>query len=144
MNDFTNGPAGSAAGTALGTETVREFRVETNAYGAEFGRNTGGQINVVTKSGTNDLHGSAYEYHRNDALDARNYFDPAAKPDFRRNQFGFTLGGPVRQDRTFFFVGYEGLRENLGRTISTVVPNDAAARAAPARPGRQGRSSPCP
>jgi len=126
MNDFTNSPAGSAAGTTLGTETVREFRVEANAYGAEFGRNTGGQINVITKSGTNDFHGSAYEFHRNDALDARNYFDPAEKPDFRRNQFGFTLGGPVRRDRTFFFVGYEGLRESLGRTISTVVPNEAA------------------
>ena len=126
MNDFTNSPAGSAAGTTLGTETVREFRVEANAYGAEFGRSPGGQINVITKSGTNDFHGSAYEFHRNDALDARNYYDPVEKPDFRRNQFGFTLGGPVRRDRTFFFVGYEGLRESLGRTISTVVPNEAA------------------
>jgi hypothetical protein len=126
MNDFTNSPAGSAAGTTLGTETVREFRVEANAYGAEFGRSPGGQINVITKSGTNAFHGSAYEFHRNDALDARNYYDPVEKPDFRRNQFGFTLGGPVRRDRTFFFVGYEGLRESLGRTISTVVPNEAA------------------
>ncbi len=126
MNDFTNSPAGSAAGTTLGTETVREFRVEANAYGAEFGRSPGGQINVITKSGTNDFHGSAYEFHRNDALDARNYFDPEEKPDFRRDQFGLTLGGPLRRDRTFFFVGYEGLRERLGRTISTVVPNEAA------------------
>ena len=126
MNDFTNSPAGSAAGTTLGTETVREFRVEANAYGAEFGRSPGGQINVITKSGTNAFHGSVYEFHRNDALDARNYYDPVEKPDFRRNQFGFTLGGPVRRDRTFFFVGYEGLRESLGRTISTVVPNEAA------------------
>ena len=75
QNDFTNGPAGSAAGTALGMETVREFRVETNAYSAEFGRNSGGQINVLTKSGTNDLHGSVYEFHRNDNFDARNFFD---------------------------------------------------------------------
>ena len=126
LNDFTNGPAGSAAGTALGTETVREFRVESNAYSAEYGRNTGGQINVITKSGSNDFHGSFFEYHRNDALDERNYFDSDEKPDFRRNQFGFTLGGPIRKDRTFFFVGYEGLRENLGRTIQTVVPNQAA------------------
>jgi hypothetical protein len=126
MNDFTNSPASSAAGTTLGTETVREFRVESNAYGAEFGRNYGGQINVITKSGTNGLHGSVYEYHRNDALDARNYFDPDEKPDFRRNQFGVALGGPVRRDRTFFFVGYEGLREDLGKTIQTVVPNEAA------------------
>src|SRR4029450_5960259 len=75
QNDFTNGPAGSAAGTALGTETVREVRVESNAYSAEFGRNSGGQINVLTKSGANSVDGSAYEYHRNDAFDARNYFD---------------------------------------------------------------------
>jgi hypothetical protein len=126
MNDFTNSPAGSAAGTTLGTETVREFRVEANAYGAEFGRNSGGQVNVITKSGTNAFHGSAYEFHRNDALDARNYFDPAEKPDFRRNQFGATLGGPIRRDSTFFFLGYEGLRESLGRTIQTVVPDEAA------------------
>jgi TonB-dependent receptor-like protein len=126
QNDFTNGPAGSAASTALGTETVREFRVETNAYSAEFGRNSGGQINVLTRSGQNDWHGSLYEYHRDDALDARNFFDPADKPDFRRSQFGATLAGPLRRDRSFFFLGYEGLRERLGRTISTVVPDEAA------------------
>ena len=126
MNDFTNGPAGSAASTSLGTETVREFRVETNAYSAEFGRNSGGQINVVTKSGQNDWHGSLYEYHRNDALDARNFFDPDEKPDFRRNQFGATLSGPLRKDKSFFYLGYEGLREQLGKTISTVVPDEAA------------------
>jgi hypothetical protein len=139
MNDFTNGPAGSAAGTALGLEMVREFRVEANAYGAEYGRNAGGQINVVTKSGTNEFRGSAWEFHRNDALDSRNYFDVGEKPDFRRNQFGFALGGPLRRDRTFFFVGYEGLRENLGRTISTVVPDADARRGLlpdPAAPGR--------
>ena len=129
LNDFTNGPAGSGAGTSLGTETVREFRVETNAYSAEFGRNSGGQIHVITKSGSNDLHGSAYEFHRNDALDARNFFDlPGAKPDFRRNQYGATLGGPLRRDRTFFFVGYEALRERLGRTLSTFVPDTNARR----------------
>jgi hypothetical protein len=124
LNDFTNAPAGSAAGTALGTETVREFRVETNAYSAEFGRNSGGQIHVVTKSGGNDVHGSAYEFHRNDALDARNYFDVGDKPDFTRNQFGATVGGPLRKDRTFFFVGIEVLRERLGRTVSTIVPDE--------------------
>src|SRR5205809_611206 len=82
QNDFTNGPAGSAAGTALGMDGVREFRVEANAYSAEFGRNSGGQINVLTKSGSNAFAGSLFEYHRNDALDARNYFDTANKPDF--------------------------------------------------------------
>jgi hypothetical protein len=127
LNDMTNGPAGSAAGTTLGMETVREFRVETNAYSAEFGRNSGGQISVVTKSGTNDFSGSGYEFHRNDALDARNFFDPVGqKPDFRRNQFGGTVGGPLQTDRAFFFFGYEALREKLGRTMSTLVPDDNA------------------
>ena len=105
---------------------MREFRVETNAYSAEFGRLAGGQINVLTKSGTNRFSGSAYEYHRNDALDARNYFDTLGKPDFTRNQFGGTLGGPLIQNRLFFFGGYEALIERLGKTISTIVPDDNA------------------
>jgi hypothetical protein len=126
QNDFTNGPAGSAAGTALGMETVREFRVETNAYGAEFGRLAGGQINVLTKSGTSQYHGSGYEYHRNDGLDAPNYFDTLGKPDFTRNQFGATLGGPLVGKRLLFFAGYEALIERLGKTISTIVPDDNA------------------
>jgi hypothetical protein len=123
LNDMTNGPAGSAASTALGTETVQEFRVETNAYGAEFGRMSGGQINVITKSGSNTLRGTAFEFHRNDAFDAKNYFDTGEKPPFTRNQFGVTAGGPVRQDKLFYFVGYEGLRENLGKTITSAVPD---------------------
>ncbi len=126
LNDFTNGPAGSAAGTALGMDTVREFRVEANSYSAEYGRNVGGQINAITKSGTNRLAGGLFQFHRNDALDARNYFDVGEKPDFSRNQFGGTMGGPLRRDRLFFFVGYEGLRERLGRTILTTVPDDNA------------------
>jgi hypothetical protein len=126
QNDFTNGPAGSAAGTALGTETIREFRVESNVYSAEFGRNSGGQINILTKSGANEVAGSVYAFHRNEALDARNYFDTGEQPDFHRNQLGATLGGPVARDRTFYFLGYEALVERLGRTISTVVPDDNA------------------
>jgi hypothetical protein len=126
LNDFTNGPAGSAAGTALGMDTVREFRLESNTYSAEFGRNIGGQINAITKSGTNTLTGSAFEFHRNDVLDSRNYFDVGDKPDFVRNQFGGTVGGALRKDRLFFFGGYEALLENLGRTIVTTVPDDNA------------------
>ncbi len=125
QNDFTNGPAGSAASTVLGVETIREFRVEANSYGAEFGRNSGGQINVVSKSGTNGHHGSLYLFHRNDNLDARNFFD-GEKPEFKRNQFGGSIGGPIQRDRTFYFFGYESLRENLGQTIRTVVPDLAA------------------
>ncbi|HEX8456788.1 MAG TPA: TonB-dependent receptor [Pyrinomonadaceae bacterium] len=128
QNDFTNGPAGSAAGTVLGIEGIREFRVETNAYSAEFGRNSGGQINAVSKSGTNEWHGSLYEFHRNDNFDARNFFDTPRKPEFKRNQFGGSIGGPIQKDKTFFFFNYESLRERLGRTVSTVVP-DLAARA---------------
>jgi hypothetical protein len=138
LNDMTNGPAGSAAGTALGTETVQEFRVETNAYSAEFGRMSGGQINVLTKAGSNDLRGSAYEFHRNDALDAKNYFDVAGKPPFTRNQFGGAVGGALKTDKLFYFVGYEALREDLGRTITSTVPDDNARMGFlpdPARPG---------
>ena len=127
QNDFTNGPAGSAAGTALGTETIKEFRVRIERVcSAEFGRNSGGQINVLTKSGTNDFGGAAYLFHRNDALDARSHFDVGDKPDFHRNQFGATFGGPLQENRTFFFLGYESLIERLGRSISTVVPDDLA------------------
>jgi hypothetical protein len=135
LNDFTNGPAGSAAGTTLGTETVREFRVETNSYSAEYGRNFGGQIIVATKSGSNNWRGSVFEYHRNDALDAPNYFDQGLKPDFRRNQFGGTLGGPLKKEKTFFFLGYEGLRENLGRNVFTVVPDENARQGLLPTPG---------
>ncbi len=126
LNDLTNGPAGSAAGTALGTETIREFRVETNAYGAQYGRNKGGQVTILSKSGTNRFKGSVFEFHRNDRLDARNYFDVDEKPEFERNQFGATLGGPIQRDRLHFFVGVELLREDLGRTIPTFVPDDNA------------------
>ena len=128
-NNVTNGPASSGASTALGMEAVREFRVETNSYSAEFGRNMGGQINAITKSGTNKFHGSLFEFHRNDNLDARNFFDRKESPDFKRlpefkrNQFGFSLGGPIRRDKTHFFGAYEGLRENLGRTVTSTTPD---------------------
>lgn len=140
QNDFTNGPAGSAAGTALGAEMIQEFRVEANVYSAEFGRNYGGQINAISKSGTNDLHGSLYHFHRNDNLDTRNFFDlpPVGKPEFKRNQFGGGLGGPIRRDRFFFFAGYEALREQLGRSISSVVPDENARRGILPDPNNQG------
>ncbi len=129
QNDITNSPAGSAASTVLGTESIREFRVETNSYSAEFGRNYGGQINAISKSGSNQFHGSAYEFLRNDNMDARNFFDrePIGKPEFKRNQFGGTISGPISKDQTFFFFNYEALRERLGRTLNSAVP-DANAR----------------
>lgn len=131
LNDQFN-QAGSASGNVLGVEAIREFRVLTNSFSAEYGRHTGGVINAATKSGTNAFHGSAFEFHRNDGLDSPNFFDdPTKVPEFKRNQFGFSLGGPVQRDKTFFFVTYEGLRENLGQTLIFNVPS-AALRASPA------------
>lgn len=121
---FGNAP-GSAAGTVLGVETVRELSVLSNTYSSEFG-GAGGVILAVTKSGTNSLHGSIFWFHRNDNLDARNFFDPGAPPEFKRNQYGFTVGGPIIQDRTFFFGSYEGLRERLGATQIRDVPSLSA------------------
>ncbi len=134
-NDFFNG-AGSAAGTVAGVETVREFRVITNAFDAEYGRHTGGVISAITKSGNNSFHGSLFEFLRNDNLDAPRWEDNAfaklinnvpitgVKPEFRRNQFGGTLGGPIVRDNTFFFGSFEGLREAQASTQVFVVPGD--------------------
>jgi hypothetical protein len=130
INNVYNKTPGSAAGVLLGVEAVLEFQVLTNAYSAEFGRSAGGVINAVTRSGRNDFHGSAFEFHRNSALDAKNFFDPASqpKPEFTRNQFGAVLGGPLQRDKTFFFAAYEGLIERLGITGVTAVPDDDARR----------------
>jgi carboxypeptidase family protein len=124
IND-ASGSSGSAAGTMAGVETVREFRVITNAYDAEFGNHTGGVISAITKSGTNQLHGSLFEFLRNDNLDAARWEDNKngnQRPNFERNQFGGTVGGPIKHDRTFFFGSYEGLREGLGQTTLYSVP----------------------
>ena len=106
INDQSNTTPGSAAGKMLGVETLREFRVLTSNYSAEYGRFSGGVMTAVTKSGTNNLHGNVFYFARNDALDARNFFDytsPNRLPPFTRNQFGATAGGPIKKDRTFFF-----------------------------------------
>jgi len=128
INNVYNKTPGSAAGVLLGVDAVLEFQVLTNAYSAEFGRSAGGVINAVTRSGTNAVHVSMFEFHRNSALDARNFFDPPAlpKPAFHRNQFGASGGGPIARDRTFFFGAYEGLIERLGVTGVTAVPDDNA------------------
>lgn len=125
INDALNNTPGSAQGLLVGVETVKEFRVLTSTYSAEYGRATGGVFVAVTKSGTNQLHGSLFEFLRNDLLDARNFFDQE-KPAFRRNQFGFTAGGPIVKNRTFFFGSYEGLRERKGITAVSLVPDDNA------------------
>jgi len=121
-----NVPPGGPAGAQLGVEAVREFRVVLNTYSAEYGRNGGANVQFVTKSGTNSLHGSAFEFFRNAALDAANYFDTLSKPPYERNQFGVTLGGPIVKDHTFFFINYEGLRERKGITTNISVPDDNA------------------
>jgi hypothetical protein len=103
-------------------DSIEEFRVITNSFDAEYGRNSGAVVNVVTKSGTNDLHGSAYEFLRNDVLNAHGFtFQPTPKPPFKQNQFGGTLGGPIKKDRTFIFGSYEGRRIVRG-IVSQNVP----------------------
>ncbi|MBI3940822.1 MAG: TonB-dependent receptor [Acidobacteria bacterium] len=125
--DARNTTPASIGGTLLGVEAVREFKVLTNNYSAEYGRNAGAVISISTRSGTNEFHGSVYEFHRNDNLDARNFFDAEDAPEFKRNQFGFSVEGPVRQNQTFFLFNYEALREGLGVTKVGLVP-DAGAR----------------
>ena len=121
-----NNTLGAASGQLLGVEAVREFEVVTGTYGAEYGKRPGGQINIVTASGSNQLHGSANDFLRNSALDARNFFDQAKTPQFQRNVFGGSLGGPIKKDKTFLFGNYEGFRQNLGLSNVTFVPDDNA------------------
>ncbi len=108
-------------------DTIQEFRVLTNTFDAEFGRNSGSVVNVVTKSGTNELHGNVYEFFRNKVLNSRGFFD-TAKPDFKQNQFGGTLGGPIKKDRTFFFGSYEGRRIRQGTSSPVVTVPTVAER----------------
>jgi hypothetical protein len=117
---------GGASGQLLGVDAVREFNLVSNTYGAEYGKRPGGQVSIVTASGGNALHGSAYEFLRNSDLDARNFFDQASVPQFQRNNFGAALGGPIRKDKTFLFGNYEGYRQHLGLSDVTLVPNTQA------------------
>ena len=108
-------------------DALDEFKLQTSTYSAEFGRSLGGVVNLQIKSGTNSYRGSAFEFHRNDALDANNFFNNRAgraKPDFTQNQFGGTFGGPIFQDKTFFFADYQGHREKLGHTFLSTVPSN--------------------
>ena len=125
VNDYSNGPPASALGVNLGADAVEQFSVLTSNYPAQYGRSSGGIIAASTRSGTAKLHGSVFEYLRNSAFDARNFFDNA-KPAFHRNQYGVTSGGPIQKDRTFFFADYEGLRQSQGMTQVATVPSPAA------------------
>jgi len=125
---FGHGVGSGATGTSLGVEAIAEFQALTATYGAQFGGN-GAVLNAVSRSGTNAFHGSAYEFLRNNKLDARDFFDPAKQPNgernppFRRNQFGGSLGGPIKKDKAFFFVNYEGLRQLKGVSNPVFVPD---------------------
>jgi len=114
---------GGASGELLGIDAVREFNVLTDTYSAEYGKRAGAQVSVVTQSGTNLPHGTLFEFLRNSALDARNFFDRATVPPFRRNQFGGALGGPVKKNKLFLFGNYEGFRQALALSSVSVVPD---------------------
>ncbi|HLI33792.1 MAG TPA: carboxypeptidase-like regulatory domain-containing protein, partial [Terriglobia bacterium] len=117
---------GGASGELLGVDAIREFNVITDAYGAEYGKRPGAQVNIVTSSGSNKLHGTSYEFLRNSALDARNFFDQGSIPQFERNEFGGALGGPLQKEKTFLFGNYEGFRQKLGLSDVTLVPDNNA------------------
>src|SRR5438309_3263506 len=134
-----------ASSQLLGVEAVREYNVLEHTYGAEYGKRSGGQVSIVTSSGTNQVHGTLFEYLRNSALDARNFFDHTiGAPPFKRNQFGGALGGPLKKDKMFLFGNYEGFRQRLALSSRAIVPD---------LPSRQGllpcnvispAPSPCP
>jgi hypothetical protein len=124
--------SGGGTNSLVSVDAMQEFRIQTSSYAPEYGRVPGGQISIVTKSGTNQFHGTAFDYLRNDIFDARNYFDapPLVKPTLRQNDFGATLGGPIFKNKTFFFFSYEGLRLLLPQTASQKAFYTASARAA--------------
>jgi hypothetical protein len=126
VQDFwDHGPGSASLGTTLGVESIAEFSIQTNTYSAQFG-GAGSAINAVTKSGTNEFHGTVFEYLRNSDLDARAFYDPSQIPAFHRNQFGGSLGGPILKNKLFFFFNYEGLRNDQGLTEVAFVPTAAA------------------
>src|SRR5262249_26827183 len=138
------GTPGNGLGGALGSfsvlggtnslvsvDALQEFRIQTSTYAPEFGRTPGGQISILTRYGTNQFQGTAFDYLRNDLFDANNWFNTSVTPALRKaqerqNDFGGTLGGPISRDKTFFFFSYEGLRLRLPQTALTFVPDGAA------------------
>jgi hypothetical protein len=126
INDYANASPGSIVGANLGADAIEEFSLITNNSEAEYGRTSGGVVSAITRSGTDQFHGTAYEFLRNSAVDARNYFDGITIPPFRRNQFGASAGGPIQKHKTFIFGDYEGLRETLSTSMVDTVPSLAA------------------
>lgn len=126
INDYTNDSPGGVMGSLSGVDAIQEFSVLTTNYSSEYGRTSGGVINAITRTGTNKFHGDAYEFIRNSALDARNFFDGPTIPPFKRNQFGGAIGGPIVKDKTFFFFDYERVRQLLTATqVSRVLSQNA-------------------
>ena len=125
INDYTNGSPGSVIGANLGTDAIEEFSVLTTDYTAEYGRSSGAIINSITKSGTNQYHGTLFGFLRNASLDSKNYFDPKkqAIPPFQRYQYGGAFGGPIVKDKTFFFGAYEGVQQQRSNTTPVTVPS---------------------
>ena len=128
INDYSNAGPGNVLGGNLGVDAIQEFSVITSNYSAEYGYTSGGVVNAVTKQGTNQFHGTAFEFIRNSALDARNFFEDPTKPkaQFRRNQFGGSAGGPIKKDKFWIFGAYEGLRQSKGIPHIVVVPSENA------------------
>ncbi len=128
LETFYNRGIGSITGSSLGVDAIGEFQMLTNTYGAQYGGN-GAAMNAVSKSGSNDFHGSIFWFLRNSDLDARNFTDPSTTPEFRRNQYGGTFGGPVKKDKVFFFANYEGLQYTQGTSEIATEPCNATASA---------------
>jgi hypothetical protein len=128
INDYSNGSPGSSLGVNLGVDAIQEFSVLTSNYTAEYGRASGGVINGITKSGTNQFHGDAYYFIRDKIFDAKNYFDDFTQPipPFHRDQFGASGGLPIIKNKTFIFFDYEGIRQRKSDTFSNIVPSVAA------------------
>ena len=126
VTDYSGGGPASVLGLSLGVDAIEEFSIVTENAPAQYGRTSGGVIDAVTRAGSNQFHGSLYEFVRNDIFDARNFFDGASVPPFRRNQYGATFGGPLKRQKTFFFFDYEGIRQSLGVTAVSTVPSPQA------------------
>jgi hypothetical protein len=127
VNDYANGSPGSGLNVNLGVDAVREFAVLTSDYGAQYGMTSGGVVNAIFKSGTNQIHGDAFGFFRNSALDARNFFDPAGGvPPFHRNQYGGSIGGPIVKDKAFFFGSFEGLNQALSISEQSLTLSNSA------------------
>src|SRR6202158_1543065 len=129
VNDYANSGPGNVIGAAIGVDAIQEFSVLTGGFSAEYGKATGGVVNAITKSGTNAFHGDVYEFIRNSALDSRDYFSRSGNTplaQFRRNQFGAAVGGPIAKDKTFIFGDYEGMRQAKGFSTAIKFTSDAA------------------